>query len=199
MRRMMALITAVLVLCAGCSHDRELTMPDTRAASAAVAAWKDRGGWAGESLELQRRLVRWYNLNLRSDQPEPGFREGYDSILAGPGGLMGWVEFPDTGAVLPLFHDGCAGEGFLHQKDSPFPTGEGGTSVLRLSSSQQALWSAWLTREPGQLFRVHILDLVVTYRIRSPEPGMITTDDCCILIFSVDGEDLTVHGIREPQ
>lgn len=198
MRRMMALITAVLVLCAGCGDEQRMAEPDTRAASAVVTAWMDRGGWAGESLELQRRLVRWYNLNQRSDQPEEGFREGYDSILAGPGGIMGWVEFPDNGAVLPLLHDGCAGEGFLHQKDSPFPTGEGGTSVLRLSSSQQALWSAWLPQDPGQIFRIHILDLVVTYRIPSPEPGRIPADADCILIFPGEGEAMMVYGILDP-
>lgn len=197
MRRMMALITAVLVLCVGCSHDRELTMPDTRATSAAVEDWMDRGGWEGENLELQRRLVRWYALNLQSEQPEPGFHEGYNSILAGPGGIMGWVEFPDTGAVLPLRHEGCTGEGFLHQRDTPFPTGEGGTSILWLSSGQQELWSAWLAMEPEQIFRVHILDLMITYRMQSPESGMIATDDCCVLIFPRAGEDLTVLGIRE--
>lgn len=98
MRRIMALITAVLVLCAGCGEGPEAPIPDTRAVSATVEEWRYSGGWAGESLELQLRLARWYGCNLQLEHPESGFREGYDNILAGPGGIMGWVEFPHADA-----------------------------------------------------------------------------------------------------
>lgn len=202
MRRMMALVTAVLVLCGGCGVSGEMPVPNTREASAAVEAWVDCGGWAGERLEMQTRLARWYNLNLRSGSPEPGFSEAYGNILAGPGGMMGWLEFPNREAVLPLFHESGSGEGFCHQKNTPFPIGDDGTTVLRLNSRQPVLWAGWLAPEPGQVFRIHILDRVLTYRIGSlVSDGTIVdtsaVEDGCVLIFSESGTDLLVLGIRE--
>lgn len=197
MRRIMALAVAVMMLCCSCGGmDRGVPPPVSDGVGA--ESWS---GWAGERLELQRRLVRWYGFNLQSDHPEPGFRESYRSILAGPGGVMGWVEFPQ-GSTLPLFHEGCTGEGFLHQKDTPFPTGEGGRSVLWLSSRRQSQWERWLAPEAGQVFRVHILDLTVTYRIHSVEyggsiPAPEPSDNQCVLIFPRTGGDLRVLGIRE--
>ena len=195
MRKIMALITAVAVLCVGCGKPGEGAQPDTRGVSAAVANWVDSGGWTGESLERQRRLVRWYNLNLQSECPESGFRECYHSILAGPGGLIGWGEFPDTGAVLPLLQDGSAGAGFLHRQDTPIPNGEGGVSVLRLSSRQQMLWLSWRAPEPGDVFRIHILDLVLTYRIQAPTADEALPEESCLLLFPWKGEDFAIQGI----
>lgn len=202
MRRMLAWITAMAVLCAGCGARVESPMPNTREVSVVIENWIDCGGWTGEKLALQRRLVRWYHFNLRSDQPEPGYEERYHSILAGPGGVMGWVEFPDARSELPLMHEGAATEGFQHQKDTPFPVGDGGTAVLWLHSPQRALWTGWLAPEPGQVFRIHILDMTLTYRIRSVAPGREPEDtaameDGCILVLPGDHGGLVAVAIRE--
>lgn len=201
MRRLLVLITVLALVTAGCGGiDPGEPAPDIRAAALAVEQWRECGGWEGEDLELQRRLVRWYGINLRSRQPEPGFREAYDSILAGPGGIMGWVEFNE--ATLPLFHEGSVGEGFLHQLDTPFPTGEYGTAVLRLSGDQTGLWAAWLAPKTGDSFRIHILDTVVTYRIQSAERGEpllhpADTDSRCLLVIDWDDERLVIVGVPE--
>lgn len=199
MRRMLALITVLALVTAGCGGEGAGEgLQDPRAGLVAPVCC---GTWEGEALELQRRLVRWYGINLTSPDPEPGFREAYGSILAGPGGVMGWVRFPGSGAQLPVYHEGSSGEGFVHSADSPFPAGEGGTAVLTLAGDRAALWQAWLAPEPGMEFQVHILDRVLTYCVTSVTPGVPIPEgepgeDRCLLIFFRDGGAVPVLGIR---
>lgn len=164
MRRMLALITVLALLVAGCVCDAGERVPDQQTVLARGRGTFD--GWEGETLELQRKLVRWYNWNLTANRPDWRFRETYGSILAGPGGVMGTIRFPAAEAELPLLHEGCEGEGFIHRADSAFPIGDGNT-VLIFGREQALLWASWLGLEEGSLFEIRILDMVVTYRVTS--------------------------------
>ena len=151
--------------------------------------------WDGESLELQRRLIRWYGINLASACPEPGFRRGYDNILAGPGGLLGAVHFPDAGITMPIFHDGWEGEGFVHRADSSFPAGEGGAAVLTLSGDHKAFFTVCQSLKQNGVFCISILDRTLTYRITAECPE----ENSCILELSWEGKVLRLTGILEEE
>ena len=191
MRRMLALITAMILVCSGCGGiPAKIDEPAPRVELVAAG---DRVFWEGECLELQRRLVRWYGINLESDRPETNFRESYDNILAGPGGLMGTIHFPDARITLPIFHDGWEGEGFVHCADSPFPVGEGGTAVLILTENQPEFLKVWQSLNTDSVFQICILDQTLTYRITEELPG----EDSCVLVISRAGDGLRLTGVLE--
>lgn len=192
MRKMMAWITALVLLCSGCGGKAEqLNVPVFGADLEAAGDWNC---WEGEALELQRRLVRWYGINLASDRPEPGFREGYGNILAGPGGMIGLIHFPDMEITMPIFHDGWEGAGFVHDAASPFPAGEDGTAVLTLAKNQWDFLKAWLSLENDWVFQILILDRILTYRIVAQLPE--ASEAACVLVIDQE-EALRLTGILE--
>ena len=197
MRRMMALVTVVVLLCCGCGDDFDPGCEFNRWVSGGVEIPGDIARWEGESRELQRRLVRWYGWNLKSHRPEPGFRDAYSTILAGEGGIMGWISFPDSGTVLPLLHQGCEGQGFVHRKSSPFPTGDGGTAVLELSDEVDCRYDLWRTLGEGTVFQIHILDQMLTYRIVGLPPEEDAEADRCLLVLVRDHVDVMLLAVRE--
>ncbi len=192
MRKMMAWVTVLVMLCCGCGG--RITQLDVPAFGADLEGTGNWDCWKGEEMELQRRLVRWYGLNLASDCPEPGLRESYGNILAGPGGIMGEIRFPDMGITLPIFHDGWQGEGFVHDASSPFPAGEAGTAVLTLGKNQWDFARAWLSLGDGGVFQILILDRILTYRTATKlpeEPGK----PACVLVIGRGEEALRLTGI----
>lgn len=193
MRRMWALITAMLLVFSGCGEtSKGINEPYPRNPLAAEGAWDC---WEGEELELQRRLVRWYGINLESRCPEQGFRESYDSILAGPGGMMGAIRFPDTGITVPVFHQGWAGAGFIHDGDTPFPAGEGGTPVLTLAGDRQLLLAVYQSIKQDGVFQILILDGILTYRFTEEAPEEVG----CVLVIPREGGELRLTGVLLPE
>lgn len=79
--------------------------------------------------QLQWDLARWYNVNLHSENPEPGFRESYSQVLAVRDSVMGYVEFPRQGITLPIYHEG-AEAGVSHDAESDFPVGGHGNRAV---------------------------------------------------------------------
>lgn len=192
MRRILAMITAVLLVCSGCggmATKLDEVMPV--AGEKAIVGWDC---WEGETLELQRRLVRWYAIHLEGNRLEQDFLESYHNILAGPGGLMGAVYLPDAEITIPIFHDGWRGEGFVHEAQTPFPAGEGGVAVLQLSENQSGYLRVCQSLRPGDLFQICILDRTLTYRITEELPG----EDCCVLVIALEGGALRLTGVLEP-
>lgn len=72
-------------------------------------------------VDRQWNLARWYNRNLTLENPEPGFRAAYDSILNFGQGRMGLLEVPEWNLALPITH-GIGGE-VGHDPDTPLPVG----------------------------------------------------------------------------
>lgn len=83
--------------------------------------------------DLQRNLAKWYNRNLASSEPEPGFETAYREILWYTDGIMGILQL--SGQSIPIYHQGKSGAvpGATHLQDSAFPIGgRGNHSVLVL-------------------------------------------------------------------
>lgn len=193
MRRILAMVTAVILVCSGCggmTAKLDEVMPV--AAEKVVVDWDC---WEGADLELQRKLIRWYGIHLEEKRLEPEFLESYQNILAGPGGLMGAVHFPDAGITIPIFHHGWSGEGFVHEAQTPFPAGESGVAVLRLSEKRSEYQEVCRMLEQGDLFQICILDRTFTYRIAEALPG----EEGCVLVIPKDGGTLRLMGILEPE
>ena len=128
----------------------------------------DMGCVTASQVQLQRELVRWYNLNLRSDSPDNGFQEAYSSILQFPEGNMGYVEFIGLDQTLPLYHDG-AQNGLVHSANTPFPIGEPGSHTVLVCREPIRLQS-------GEKIVISILDLQLTYQV-----GKSGSDMCTII------------------
>lgn len=76
---------------------------------------------SGEETEKQWNLARWYNRNQTLENPEPGFRAAYDTILDFGQGRMGLLEVAEWNLALPITH-GIGGEAG-HDPDSSLPIG----------------------------------------------------------------------------
>lgn len=196
MRRIMALITAMILVCSGCGGRTERT--EGTVPGVDLSAGSGWACWEGERLELQRRLVRWYGIHLESESPEPNFRESYENILAGPGGMMGAIHFPEAGITMPIFHDGWEGQGFVHRAASAFPAGEGGTAVLTLAENQPGAMKICQSLKTGSVFQIWILDRILTYRITEKLPDA-PEEDGCVLEITREGEVLRLMGILEKE
>ena len=134
---------------------------------------------------LQRKLARWYNVNLRSDTPESGFQEAYSGILWQEGGIMGYIEIPSLGLTLPILHDGESG-GFVHDAGSDFPIGcRGNHSVLTCGT--------YLALGAGEEIRIWILGEAQSYTV-----GQVG-ESRCILICGGTEYDCGSIGEKIPE
>lgn len=174
MRKNVVYLLLLALLLSGCGENSEEQQTDYSLAVSRLSAV-----WAGEGrdAELQRDLARWYNVNLRSEMPEPGFEGAYSSILYYDGGIMGYAEFPAQNRILPIFHDG-AEAGLVHDSRSSFPIGgSGNQTVLRCMESIQL--------SPEEQIVIHILGERLTYQVE------LESRDTCIFIC---GEERYVCG-----
>ena len=190
MRQILALVMAMALVCSGCGEvavERDTPAPE----------W-DWMLWEGEMLELQRRLVRWYGICLEDEGQSTALRESYENILAGPGGLMGVIRFPEAEITLPIFHHGWEGNGFVHDPDSPFPVGEGGTAVLTMGLTTPEASALGRLLAEAEVFQICILDRILTYRITREAPGEMVAD-ACVLVISGAGEALRLTGVPETE
>lgn len=118
----------------------------------------------GEETEKQWNLARWHNWNLTLENPDPGFRAAYDTILDLGQGRMGLLEVTDWNLVLPITH-GIGGEAG-HDPDTPLPIGgRGSQTVIWLDSDYPWAENMVLYIEiPGvrQCYRVQSVQVMPT-------------------------------------
>lgn len=168
-----------------------------------------------ETLELQRNLAQWYNLNLISAQPEEGYTGAYDSILSFANHMMGYIEIPGIDVYLPIYHgvsDEVLAKGVGHLPQSAFPVGGTGNHTALVGHTglpSAKLFSDLTELTAGDAFYIHILGETLMYQVEEievvlpeeidgldPEPGR----DLCTLItctpYGVNSHRLLVRGVR---
>lgn len=151
-----------------------------------------------ESVELRRRLMRWYNLNLWADSPEVGFQDAYITMVPPSTGLLGYVEL-EGGVYLPIYPDGyqrAEAAGFAHTMESGFPAvGMGCYSVLAWTGGAE-IGDDWLLE--GDVLWICILDQMQAYRVDSvvhAEPDILGREGaemCALTLPGGSGEDVWV-------
>ena len=154
--------------------------------------------------------ARAYNATLRQKQnrfalSEEEYRE-YESLLNLTGsGIMGYVEVPQIGCTLPIYHG--TDEAVLqiaigHIEGSSLPTGDVGEHAVL--SGHRGLPSAKLFTdldklEIGDLFVIRVLDEIMTYEV--DQVLIVLPDELDALAFE-EGQDLctlvtcTPYGIN---
>ena len=115
-----------------------------------------------ESLDRHRDLARWYNLNLASADPEPGFAGAYENILDLGEGAMGILCVPSMGIRIPIYHgaEEAREDGAGHLAGTPFP--------LAADRDHSALRVPFFLEE-GDYFYIHCLDTIAAYQVESRE------------------------------
>lgn len=157
MRKSIILLTALVILLTGCGEQR-LT----------VEAVSMQPIPEDTNVSLQRKLARWYNVNLISDTPEEGFEQAYSGILWHEGGIMGYIEIPSLELILPILHEGGSG-GFIHDARSAFPIGGRGNHTVLTCDALLALGE-------GEEIRIWILGESRSYIV-----GQVGDDSCTLI------------------
>ena len=112
---------------------------------------------SAEAAELQRKLAMWYNLNIRSDNPDPGFEGSYNRILYLEDGLIGYVRLYNSEGWIPIYHDERNYSFYLDPKFG-FPIGGFGNCVkLHIQEN--------LGLQAGDLISVFVLNECLTYQL----------------------------------
>ena len=112
---------------------------------------------SAETVDLQRKLAMWYNLNIRSDNPDPGFEESYNRILYLEDGLMGYVALSNQEGWIPIYHDHRE-DGFYLDPKFGFPIGGfGNCAKLHIQEN--------LDMQFGDLISVFVLNECLTYQV----------------------------------
>ena len=146
-----------------------------------------------ESIERQKHLAQWYNLNLSAPKPEENFTDAYIAILDYKDHMMGQIQFPTLGVTLPIYHgvsDDILEKGMGHLPETAFPIGgEGNHSVLvgETELPCKELFTDVSQLKQGDLFYIHILQESLVYQVDKVEKAMPDQVDD---ISSVSGEDL---------
>lgn len=143
-----------------------------------------------DTLELQRNLALWYNVNLLVTHDQE-FRDAYDEILFYTDGVMGSLEIPSKQVHLPIYHGTDREKGVGHARDTAFPIGGAGNHpVLMLEEDIGRL-------DEGEKFVIHILGETLTYQVVAVREKWDTTPvpdtDYCSLIL---GETYQILGVR---
>lgn len=190
-RKMVGILTVVLVLCAiglPC-----LAVGGSLRELAGTAASVERlteqtAGMEDAAVRRQRNLARWYNWNLTAKQPDEGFEEAYGGILDLGEGMMGYLELPEMGQCLPIYHgveEASQTRGVGHLPGSALPIGGNGNHTVMMGTADFGK-----LRE-GELFYLHILDETLVYAvtgIREVSPGQTAGlspsagEDLCTLV-----------------
>lgn len=158
----------------------EAAASDTVAESEAVVKLLAEESMGEDTLELQRKLVRWYNLNLVSDRKDRDYSKAYWDILDLSDHAFGYISVPSLGIRQPIYHgtqDAVLEKGAGHVQQSAFPTGgEGNHSVMMVNFSL----------EEGDYFYIHILQEVRPFQVVSTQTVLPTE----MSFEAVQGEEL---------
>lgn len=146
------------------------------------------------TLDRHRDLARWYNLNLISKDPDPGFSEAYGEILDLEAGAMGILSVPSMGIRIPIYHGADKGRADAagHFADTPFPLGpDGASSAFRVP----------FFLEKGAYFYIHCLDTTAAYRIENKslqlgrQPEFDGGEGKCSLVVPLGAAVIRMEGI----
>lgn len=199
--RFMAVLVLWIVLLTGCG----------RGELEEVVCWVEEYGPPAvsvdpETAELQRRLARWYNLNLIDASPDESYRMAYASIVTGENGVL-WVVELENGWFIPVY--GGAEEqlqyGFYHREDSSFPVGSAGENAVLYWLPEMPDAQAWCDRmglAEGGAFWFHIWDERILYRVVSitddqPKESFSRRESGCLLVIcGTDGTETWIRCIR---
>lgn len=153
-------------------------------------------------LQEEKDKAQIYNENLSGDPVHDPFVKGsgyalpenYKEVLNFSGdGVMGYVDIPEINVYLPIYHgtsDDVLEKGVGHIQNTSLPIG--GSSTHSVLTGHTGLPNAELfTRldelEVGDIFYIHVLDEVLTYKIY--ETKVILPDKIDELQIN-NGEDL---------
>ena len=153
-------------------------------------------------LQEEKDKAQIYNENLSGDPVHDPFVQGsgyalpenYKEVLNFSGdGVMGYVDIPEINVYLPIYHgtsDDVLEKGVGHIQNTSLPIG--GSSTHSVLTGHTGLPNAELfTRldelEVGDIFYIHVLDEVLTYKIY--ETKVILPDKIDELQIN-NGEDL---------
>lgn len=165
-------------------------------------------------LAQQLSQAELYNASLRGEAECPHL---YENILNFEGGIMGCLEIPSIGVLLPIYHgvsETVLGKGVGHIPSTPFPIGGNGNhSVLTghtgLPSAE--LFTGLSRLQIGDVFYIRISGKTLTYTVDSiltvtpSETDMlvhIPGEDYCTLVtctpYGINSHRLLVRGSRSP-
>ena len=133
-----------------------------------------------EKINEEKEKAKIYNENLSGDPVHDPFiigsgyalPENYKEVLnLGDDGVMGYVEIPKISVYLPIYHgtsDDVLEKGVGHIQNTSVPIG--GNSTHSILTGHTGLPNAELfTRldelEIGDMFYIHVLDDVLTYKV----------------------------------
>lgn len=153
-------------------------------------------------LQEEKDKAQIYNENLSGDPVHDPFVKGsgyalpenYKEVLNFSGdGVMGYIDIPEINVYLPIYHgtsDDVLEKGVGHIQNTSLPIG--GSSTHSVLTGHTGLPNAELfTRldelEVGDIFYIHVLDEVLTYKIY--ETKVILPDKIDELQIN-NGEDL---------
>jgi sortase A len=215
MKKKVPVILAVLLLIIGVgimAYPAVSQFVNRQNGSYAITDFEDQMENLGqEEIQEQLRLAKAYNLAIASgEQPE-----GYEDILNLAGGMMGYIEIPEIDIYLPIYHgvsEEVLAKGIGHMPNSAFPIGgEGNHAVLtgHTGLPSAKLFTDLTELEEGDLFYIHILDLVLCYTVDQikvvlPSEGqdlsIVPGMDYCTLVtctpYGINSHRLLVRGIR---
>lgn len=172
MRRKTVCLLVLCLLLAGCGRGEVDYTGEVAAFS------EEMEKMPAATIEMQKKLARWYNGNLRSAHPDVGFERSYDSILFFEDGMLGYVEIPGQTLSIPIYHN-IREDGFFQNPYSAFPTGGEGNQT-KLHTDRK------IVLREGELFYIHILQDVLAYQVGG------AGEDKCLLIC----DDVCYEGTR---
>lgn len=151
---------------------------------------------SSEELKKEYNLARWYNLNLREQNPEKDYDSVYVQLLDFGAGKMGYLEIPSLGLWHSIVHEGeyqAEMDYAVHCFGTALPVGgKGNCPVLRCGGVEK-------TPAAGDIFCIHILDAVITYQVTEVDeklPKNPNGEDRCVLDFSSESGTVYVTGVR---
>ncbi len=155
-----------------------------------------------DTLRLHRNTAQWYNLNLQTDVPEPGFENSYESILSFSGQVMGVLEIPEIGVYTAIYHgtgEFALENGVGHLASTAFPIGGMGNHTVLVGQGRRAL-DYLDALSSGDRFYIHILGETLTYEVQEfPLDGSysgVPDQDLCSLVSCKPEVTIRRCGVR---
>ena len=150
----------------------------------------------GDTVQLHRKLARWYNLMVSEKTLTKEIEDAYWSILNLSDGIMGYLEIPSAKLMVPIYHgEEGASKGMGHVPESALPIGGLGNHCLLISDI------ACDNIREGDTIILYILDEMLIYKADGiPHGQQIDPVDersaSCTIIFRGNVTDTSVRASR---
>lgn len=175
----MLVLAVMLILLAGCGEGE--STEECATYRSCIAAQSER------QLRHRENLALWYNHALAQGE-ETADVDGCGLIAFE--GIIAVVELPRGGETIPVYAQSGEG-GFALAEGSALPVGGQKLPAVLVYYDN---WEGELPAA-GECFWICVLDRVLCYRIVGGSEGK-TEQDVCRLQISVDGEPVTLVGVR---